>query len=216
MRVSRLTLLPQQRRFFRLLALATVASVVVTVAYDFTSFLASYHAYRDLSSSPALPPSAADEGLVVLTGDRSRIPRALELLQRRDGATLIVSGTGKGTTLKDLINAQGNPGMKLPELWHRIVLESLSSSTLENATETEKIFSQLKLRSLILITSDYHMLRALSAFRRVFVGLQISAYPVSSESGENFLARRYIVLSEYLKWLGYRLVDSSHLTEIQK
>jgi len=68
----------------------------------------------------------------------------------------------------------------------------------ENAEETEKFLRLKNSDHMILITSDYHMLRALAVFKR-WVSAQVTPYVVSSE----FVPFKF--LTEYWKWVAFRL-----------
>lgn len=63
----------------------------------------------------------------------------------------------------------------------RIVLETRAVNTRENAVESERLVKRLGYRTLLLVTSAYHMPRALDCFRAV--GLKVDALPVDFRSG---------------------------------
>ncbi len=135
--------------------------------------------------SPPLPSDVkADEAIVVLTGDRHRIPKALDLLRSRQAPLLIISGTGKGATLTDLVNQQGGAKGNIHQIWTRIVVESNSSSTIENAVQSGKILRARGIHRIILVTSEYHMARASQIFHRALPAIEIIEYPVASDVSE--------------------------------
>lgn len=141
-----------------------------------------------------------DEALVVLTGDRQRIPKALELLQARNSPVLIISGAAKGMKLTDLINAQRGTIENISPLWSKIHLETNSTSTIENAIEVKKIFSKSPaIKRLVLITSDYQMERASEIFQRFIKDQESETYAVATDSS---LAGKFFY--EYWKWVAYR------------
>lgn len=120
------------------------------------------------------------EAIVVLTGDWGRIPRAVELLRERGSPLLIVSGAGKGISKKDLVNQQGDAATYIHETWERILVESKSKTTIENAENTAAILSKRYVDRVILVTSDYHMTRSLKVFEQVFPSVEYFALPVVS------------------------------------
>lgn len=124
---------------------------------------------------------APNEAIVVLTGDRFRIPKAIELLRTRKSPLLIISGGGKGTTLKEVVNRQGDAAVNIHENWDRIVLESNSTSTLLNAYEAGKVLREKKITQVILITSEFHMDRSLRIFSKVLPDISFYAFPVQTD-----------------------------------
>lgn len=150
--------------------------------------------------------ATSNEILVVLTGDTGRIPRALELLKKRSEARLIVSGAAKGVQLADMVNQQGASTENLTRVWDKIILESESASTVENAIYTRTQIGRPLPERLILITSDYHMDRSLGIFRSVFPGVEIVPFCVSSDwSEKNALHFIWKLGAEYWKSLFFRL-----------
>src|SRR5690606_2576302 len=88
-------------------------------------------------------------------------------------------GTAKGVTLRDLVNRQGDAAKDIHTIWERIKIESESGSTRENAERTSEVFKAERRTRLILVTSDYHMARALRIFRTRMPEMEIFTYAVS-------------------------------------
>ena len=169
------------------------------------------YAIQSAQGPSQIVPLIDREAIVVLTGDHSRIPRALLLLRTRGSQLLIISGTKKGVTLTDLVNTQGDSTLNIHEIWQKIVVESQSSSTKENAEESQKILLQHGIKRVILVTSDYHMLRSLHIFRHTAPGFDYLEFPVASEISEmsfRFSERNFSAISkvwlEYWKYFFYR------------
>jgi uncharacterized SAM-binding protein YcdF (DUF218 family) len=177
---------------------------------DCALFLRSVYRYRVLAITPkTLPPEdKKKEVIIVLTGDGFRIPRSLELLEERKKALLLISGTAKGITRKDLMNAQRDPSLPVSAVWDRILLESSSSSTVENAQNSFAIVNKEGFERIILVTSDYHMERSRQIFTHFFSPSSLIEYPtVSGSSGRVFLWKVFI---EYTKLFSYRFWCLSH------
>jgi len=155
-----------------------------------------------------LPPPIPEEAIVVLTGAESRIPRAIELLKLRASPVLIISGTGKNTTLKDLANSQGDAILNIQEVWSRILMESRSSSTIGNMEESGKLLAERNVKRVLLVTSDYHCPRAFEIFKKNLPQYEYVIYPVLSLREISFetLSRWW---GEYWKYLSYRIVDKT-------
>lgn len=149
-----------------------------------------------------------DEGIVVLTGDRNRIRVAINLLVQRGDQFLIISGIGKGATLTDLINAQTASIIDLKAIWEKIILESQSTSTIENAIECAKILRTKKVTRVILVTSDYHMSRSLALFKKFSPESVIVAHPTPSEFTEALYGKPERVVDGIYKFILEFLKDS--------
>ena len=118
---------------------------------------------------------------------------------------ILISGTGKGFTkisLKKMLTSNFN--LKLLECC--IELESISKDTYSNASETYKWVRLNNINKIILITSNYHMPRAILEFKNKMPNLQIFTYPIMPKnhniknwlsSSETFL----LIFIEYSKLL---------------
>src|SRR3989338_5852109 len=169
------------RRVMSALGWALVSLCALGLALDFGSFLKQCYVNYDRSVGWQFTPApAAREMIVVLTGDRTRIPKAFELLRGRDCDLLLISGAGRGITLTELINQQGDSATSIHMIWEKILLESRSSSTIENALESAAIIREQRPQRVFLVTSDYHMLRATRIFKDVLPDQQFVEYPVTS------------------------------------
>jgi len=145
------------------------------------------------------------EAIVALTGDHSRIPGAIDLLRNRQSAVLIISGAGKQTSLRDLINVQSD-AMSIHEIWEKIIVESQSTSTWENAKNTKALLEGRPWNAILLVTSDYHLPRAMHIFNRELPGWTITPYAIPSEfttlswsAPGNWFLGTFRVVSEYVK-----------------
>lgn len=180
----------------------------LALSWDFVRFLTAYHFYHERAQAGLEQMTIApdpNEVLVVLTGDMGRIPRALELLKVRGSQKLIISGAAKGVGLADLVNQQGASTENLHTVWKRIVLESKSASTVENALCTFELLKGRDVGRIVLITSDYHMGRSLAVFRSYFPMFEIVPYAVTSTAGGRYGNAFWKTGAEYWKSLFYRL-----------
>jgi uncharacterized SAM-binding protein YcdF (DUF218 family) len=88
---------------------------------------------------------------------------------------------GKGftkATLKKLLTSDFN--LKLVECC--IELESISKDTYSNASETYKWTKKNDINNIILITSNYHMPRAILEFKNRMPNQQIFTYPITPKN----------------------------------
>ncbi|MBI5874238.1 MAG: YdcF family protein [Deltaproteobacteria bacterium] len=95
------------------------------------------------------------DAIVVLAGGRGRVDSGLELFEKKKGDYLIIVGADKGATLESIFFKKT---VRLDK--RKIILEKESASTYENAQETKKIIESMNIKSIILLTSFYHMKRA--------------------------------------------------------
>ena len=113
------------------------------------------------------------DAIIVLTGGADRIEEAYALLQKDLARRMYV--TGVDTTKPVLLKRLGDPP---PELAARIELGPRAADTRGNAKETAAWFNSQGLRSMRLVTANYHMRRSVLWFRRDMPDPQIVEHPV--------------------------------------
>jgi uncharacterized SAM-binding protein YcdF (DUF218 family) len=153
------------------IAALLVAAIIWTVG------LLSF-ADRVKESTPAPLPPAAD-GAVALTGAGSneRIAAAVRLLERERARRVLVSGVNREASREDIRNV----GRAVRRLYDCCVdLGFTAADTVGNARETAEWARSLRYRSLIVVTADYHMPRAMLELRAAMPHLQLTPYPVET------------------------------------
>ena len=165
--------------FFRILKIFFIFSLSCTLAiffiqlFFFKEKVLSFQKYNYTKSS----------NIVILTGGTNRIKDGLNIINHFDKSKrtkfkILVSGTGKGFSKNSLIKQIGpNFNPKLIECC--IYLDSVSKNTLTNAIETSKWASRNDLKEFILITSNYHMPRAILEFKNVMPNHKIYTFPIT-------------------------------------
>lgn len=118
-----------------------------------------------------------------LTGAAERITRALELLRAGQARQVLISGGDAnpgppGSSEAEELGAMLRTWGVEPD---RIVVETSSRNTRENALESARVVAEHGWRRLLLVTSAAHMPRALGCFHRV--GLRPDALPVDYRGG---------------------------------
>lgn len=149
---------------------------------------------------------AVTDAIVVLTGGKGRIGYGLSLLAEHKAHRLFISGVGEQATPADVVRStiqRSNLPLFLDKV---IVLGYSATSTIENAMETAQWMRKENLRSLRLVTANYHMPRSLLEFRAAMPGITIIPDPVIPEGfnrnewwQEEQSTR--LALSEYNKYL---------------
>jgi uncharacterized SAM-binding protein YcdF (DUF218 family) len=188
-------------------AVAMLGLVVVAVAGGFVAFLSQ------LRDSEAVPDRKAD-GIVVLTGGASRVSDGMELLAAGYGKRLLISGVHPTSAASDISRT-------LPEgqtYFNCCVdLDRSAVNTRSNAAETRRWAHERGFKSLIVVTSNYHMPRAIVELSHAMPEIELIPYAVVSEKWreepwyEGGMTLR-LVLSEYVKYVAAKLrVDLADL-----
>jgi uncharacterized SAM-binding protein YcdF (DUF218 family) len=117
------------------------------------------------------------DGIVALTGGASRITDAIELLASGRGKRLLISGAYRGTNSNEI--SRLNPEF---ERWVRCCVDfDRSLNTLGNALETKRWAESRGFRSLIVVTSNYHMPRALAEIAHQLPEVALVPFPVVTD-----------------------------------
>jgi len=143
------------------------------------------------------------DGIVVLTGGTSRVTDALELLAARRGKRLLITGVNPGTTTADIARQVAGYDRLLNCC---VDLDYSAINTLGNAVETRRWAIDRGFHSLIIVTSAYHMPRALAEIAHQLPDVALIPFPVVSdrlrvEPWWTSSATTRLVLSEYFKYL---------------
>lgn len=146
--------------------------------------------------------STAD-GIAVLTGGVSRIDEAMKLLARGKAKRVLISGVDRGTTREQLqrLASQGDKYFSCC-----VDIDKNARNTIDNATETAQWVTLNQYGSVIVVTSNYHMPRALAELARAMPGVTLVPYPVVDnnvhvERWWQYPGTTRLLLSEYLKYL---------------
>ena len=129
-----------------------------------------------------LPMSVADpetrtDAVVVLTGGRGRLEAGLDLLDKRFGRQLFVSGVFPGMDVQRLLDVFREGDRNLEDL----VSIGTAPDTITNAAETAEWMNRSGFRDMRLVTSAYHMPRALMEFRAAMPDRSIISHPVFAD-----------------------------------
>src|SRR6201987_1860557 len=171
------------------------------IAAGFAVFLSQ------LRNSETKPERQAD-GIVVLTGGSSRVSDATELLAAGYGKRLLISGVHPSSTASDISRSDISrvvPGSQ--SLFTCCVdLDRSAVSTRSNASETKRWAHERGFKSLIVVTSNYHMPRAVLEMSHAMPDIALIPYPVVGEKWRDEPwweggATFRLVLSEYVKYI---------------
>jgi uncharacterized SAM-binding protein YcdF (DUF218 family) len=141
------------------------------------------------------------DGIVVLTGGASRVADAIELLAAGHGRRLLISGVNRSTNRSEIsrLNPEFAPVVRCCVDFDR------SLNTLGNAVETRRWTEAKDFHSLIVVTSNYHMPRALIEIGHQLPSVTLVPFPVvtdklRTESWGTMVTARLLLL-EYVKYI---------------
>ena len=141
------------------------------------------------------------DGIVVLTGGSARIVDAIELLARGNGKRLLISGVEPTTDLKEIVKLHPE---RAASVLCCVDLDPKAVNTLGNAVETRRWATKLGLKSLIVVTSNYHMPRAMAELRHQLPNMTLTPFPVASVRfpavWRDGVAVR-LLMTEYVKYM---------------
>jgi uncharacterized SAM-binding protein YcdF (DUF218 family) len=143
------------------------------------------------------------DGIVALTGGSARINDAIELLASGRGKRLLISGVHPSTRSIELARL-------VPEYTRMfsccIDLGHSAINTIGNAVETRRWVRARGFHSLVVVTSSYHMPRAMAELAHQLPDVTLIPFPVIPEKlrGEPWwssAATTRLMVTEYLKFL---------------
>jgi uncharacterized SAM-binding protein YcdF (DUF218 family) len=157
---------------------------------------------RSIERSQPEPERTAD-GIAVLTGGVARIDEAMKLLAQQKAKRLLITGVNRTTSMEALkqLASEGD------QLFSCCVdIDKEARDTIDNATETSQWVAQHHYNSIIVVTSNYHMPRALAELARVMPGVTLIPYSVVYNNVHldrwwTYPGTTKLLVSEYLKYL---------------
>ncbi|MCL5965858.1 MAG: YdcF family protein [Deltaproteobacteria bacterium] len=125
------------------------------------------------------PAGGAADAIFVLAGGENRIAVGYRAWKEGIGRQLYILGARRKVRPEQLL--PGHPALG-PAGLEKIHVEGWSENTLENAFSAKSVVTAQRFRSVVLVTSDYHLPRAYLALRK-FLPQEVSltAIPVASE-----------------------------------
>jgi uncharacterized SAM-binding protein YcdF (DUF218 family) len=127
----------------------------------------------------------------------------MKLLTQQKAKRLLITGVNRTTSTKELkqLASQGD------QLFSCCVdIDKEARNTIDNATETSQWVAQHHYTSIIVVTSNYHMPRALAELGRVMPGVTLIPYSVVDNNVHldrwwTYPGTTKLLISEYLKYL---------------
>jgi uncharacterized SAM-binding protein YcdF (DUF218 family) len=195
------------RGWLRAAVVAALAIVFVAAAIGFVGFLSQ------LRGAEMKPDRKAD-GIVVFTGGSSRVSDAMELLAAGYGKRLLISGVHPTNAASDISRSLSDNQSLLNCC---VDLDRSAVNTRSNAAETRRWARERGFKSLIVVTSNYHMPRAIVELSHAMPDIALIPFAVVGEKWRDEPwwtsgATLRLLLSEYVKYVAaevrVRLADA--------
>lgn len=139
-----------------------------------------FYTIKIISAKPAMSAKKTD-AIIVLTGGNFRIETGMQLWSDNLAQDLFITGVYKDVSRRAIL-AEWREKMNLPHCC--LSLGYKATTTEGNALEAKEWIESNHVRSARLVTSKYHMPRALFEFRALMPDLTIIPHPVEIEDYE--------------------------------
>ena len=190
------------------------ATIVAAMAFVFVGAAVGFIAFLSQLRGVETRPVRNADGIVVFTGGSSRVSDAMELLAGGYGKRLLISGVYP-------TNAASDISRSLPDnqslLGCCVDLDRSAVNTRSNAAETQRWARERGFKSLIVVTSNYHMPRALVELSHAMPEITLIPFAVVGDKWRDEPwwtsgATLRLLLSEYVKYVAaevrVRLADA--------
>lgn len=177
--------------------LATLAGVLIAL------FVFGFALFATVVMREPTPLTRHADGIIVLTGGDFRILEGGRLLNERRAGRLLISGVNPVTSRDDLLKLSG---IDTATFNCCVELGYSAQDTVGNAEEARAWVSGQRIKSLIVVTSSYHMPRSLAELALAMPGVELIPHAVVPRKFRNRewwlqpTAAR-LMLSEYVKFL---------------
>ncbi len=179
------------------------AVIVMALALSFVGAGIGFIAFLSQLRATEMKPSSNADGIVVLTGGSSRVTDAMELLAAGYGKRLLISGVHptNGTTAISR-TVPDSAGL----LTCCVDLDHSAVNTRSNAAETRRWVQERGFHSLIVVTSNYHMPRAIVEMSHAMPDVHLIPFSVIGEKWRDEPwwtsgGTLRLLLSEYAKYV---------------
>ncbi len=144
------------------------------------------------------------DAIIVLTGGKSRIEMAVELLAAKRGERLLISGVHPSTRREALQRITGTD----PALFACCIdLDRSALNTIGNAVESAKWIRAHQYKRIFIVTNNYHIPRSILELSRQVSDVELIPYPVINTDlkNKNWIHQSdtlRVLFTEYIKYIG--------------
>jgi uncharacterized SAM-binding protein YcdF (DUF218 family) len=169
----------------------------------FVLFLIGFFVFARGIERTQIEPSVTADGISVLTGGRARIDEAMKLLAQGKAKRLLITGVNRTTSLEELKKLSPQDDSLFACC---VDIDKEARNTIDNATETSQWAARNRYKSVIVVTSNYHMPRALAELGRVMPSVALIPYAVVDNNARidrwwTYPGTTKLLISEYVKFL---------------
>jgi uncharacterized SAM-binding protein YcdF (DUF218 family) len=184
-----------------------LSAMLVLFVVASSAFIGGFFVFADQVTAAKPPSSPQADGIVALTGDTGRIGKAIDLLSHDSATRLLISGVDRAISAETLRNYFPASASLFGCC---IDIGRAARDTRGNAMEARDWARSRGYRSLIIVTSAYHMPRSLSEMSRALPEVELVPVPVQPvhydlgewmRDGSTFR----LLLTEYIKYVLSRL-----------
>jgi uncharacterized SAM-binding protein YcdF (DUF218 family) len=179
------------------------AGLVAILAVGFFAAAVGFVGYLAQLRGAEVKPERQADGIVVLTGGSSRVSDAVDLLAGGYGKRLLISGVHPTNDASDI--SRSLPESR-PMINCCVDLDYSAINTRSNAAQTRRWVHERGFRSLIVVTSNYHMPRAVVELSHAMPDIDLIPYAVVGEKWRDepwwtSAPTLRLLLSEYAKYV---------------
>ncbi len=144
-----------------------IRKIILSIAAILLLWFGCFFYYLYYTRSYQIDKSAVTDAIIVFTGGANRIDTGIGLLKAGYAPLLFISGIGSPTQLKNFLTEHGVKQ-------EQVIYGLTARDTKGNALEIAEFINKSHISSIRLVTSSYHMPRALTETQRLLA----TAYPV--------------------------------------
>lgn len=184
-------------RLFQFCAFVITLCLFLWLAGAFSYFVS-------MQKKPTLYPDLQTDAIVVLTGGDGRIQKGLDLWSQLKAPELYITGVNKNNSRKAVLNSwKGEQRLPLCCL----TLDFEATTTRENAQQTKRWIEQNYITSIRLVTSHYHMRRAVMEFEDLIPDITIIKH--------NVFSKKFTPQTSYFWWLFMKEYNKSLIRKFE-
>lgn len=171
----------------RVIKIITVSGILFVLWMAFFG-----HVLAKLSS----PPAGGIDIHILFKGDGSRVKTFYQLLDQNEAGRFSIPG------ISNKILIYWNKKYHKPDFAELVEAGTSTGSTFEDVLESDRMIRQNEFKTVLLVTSDYHMVRSwfLLRLKTLGAGIKIYVAPVPEKSSPGLYAKR--VFNESAKFWG--------------
>lgn len=180
--------------------------LVTIVVIGFLAWLGGLVYFAALIPGSVDDAEAVTDAIVVLTGGSDRLREGLRLLADEKARLLLISGVHREASLADLLKTgEAPPNLSPQSIECCITLGHEAGNTAGNAAEASAWAAAHDVRSLRLVTADYHMPRSMLEFSHAMPDVVLRPHPVFPKDVKRdewwlWPGTTSLVVSEYHKY----------------